>query len=250
LLLCYTGFMPKLGVNIDHIATLRQARLEVFPSPVEAAKTCIRAGADGIVAHLREDRRHIQDKDVFLIRKAVRRFDMEMAPTKEMLAIALKVNPDIVTLVPEKRREVTTEGGLEVSKQIKRLLEYCEKLQSKGIMVSLFVDPDPLQISAAARTGACFVEIHTGEYANSKSKTLNPKQIQNSKFKTIVNAVSYAKELGLRVNAGHGLTLENAGSIARIPGVEELNIGYSIITDALFCGLSSAVKRMKKAMRG
>ncbi len=243
--LCYTGFMPKLGVNIDHIATLRQARLEDFPSPVEAAKTCVKAGANGIVAHLREDRRHIQDKDIFLIRKAVKRFDMEMAPTEEMLGIALKVKPDIVTLVPEKRREVTTEGGLEVSKQIKRLLEYCEKLQSKGIMVSLFVDPDPLQIAAASRTGACFVEFHTGEYANAKGA-----KKRSVSYKKVQKAVWQARELGLRVNAGHGLTLENAGNIARIPGIEELNIGYSIIADALFHGLFTAVKRMKKAMCG
>ena len=229
--------MTKLGVNIDHIATLRQARKEDFPSPVEAAKLCVKAGADSIVAHLREDRRHIQDKDIFLIRKAVKRFDMEMAATKEMLKIALKVKPDMVTLVPEKRQEVTTEGGLDVKKQIKYLTGYCDMLQSKGIMVSLFIDPDPVQIGAAARTGACFIEIHTGEYANSKSSV-----------KKIKAAVAFAKGLGLRVNAGHGLTLENVSQVARIPGVEELNIGYSIIVDAVFNGLGNAVKRMKKAI--
>jgi pyridoxine 5-phosphate synthase len=229
--------MPKLGVNIDHIATLRQARKEDFPSPVEAAKVCIKAGADSIVAHLREDRRHIQDKDILLIRKAVKRFDMEMAATSEMLKIALKVKPDIVTLVPEKRQEVTTEGGLDVKKQIKYLTDYCDKLQSKGIMASLFIDPDPIQIAAAARTGACFIEVHTGEYANLKSP-----------IKKVKAAVAFAKELGLRVNAGHGLTLLNAGPIAKIPGIEELNIGYSIIVDAVFNGLDCAVKRMRKAI--
>ncbi|MEK7375977.1 MAG: pyridoxine 5'-phosphate synthase [Candidatus Margulisiibacteriota bacterium] len=249
--------MTKLGVNIDHIATLRQARKEGFPLPVEAAKICMKAGADGIVAHLREDRRHIQDKDIFLIRKAVKRFDMEMAATKEMLKIALKVKPDMVTLVPEKRQEVTTEGGLDVKKQIKYLTGYCDKLQSKGILASLFIDPDPIQIAAAARTGASFIEIHTGDYANSKSQIPldfargrpNPKQVLNSKFKTVVNAVRYAKVLGLRVNAGHGLTLENACPIAKIPGIEELNIGYSIIVDAVFNGLENAVKRMKRAIK-
>ena len=229
--------MTKLGVNIDHIATLRQARKEDFPSPVEAAKLCIKSGADSIVAHLREDRRHIQDKDIFLIRKAVKRFDMEMAATQEMLKIALKVKPDIVTLVPEKRQEVTTEGGLDVKKQIRYLLDYTDKLQSKGILVSLFIDPDPIQIAAAARTGASFIEIHTGEYANSRSS-----------FKKIKAAVAFAGELGLRVNAGHGLTLDNVSQVANIPEVEELNIGYSIIVDALFNGLEKAVKRMKKAI--
>lgn len=241
----------KLGVNIDHIATLRQARMEGFPSPVEAAKLCIKAGADGIVAHLREDRRHIQDKDIFEIRKAVKRFDMEMAATKEMLGIALKVKPDIVTLVPEKRQEVTTEGGLNVVKQLEYLKTYCLTLQSKGIDVSLFIDPDEKQIRAAVATGAKFIEIHTGEYANSISKIKDQRskiQIRNKKLGKIVRAVALARELGLRVNAGHGLTVENVGPIAKIKGIEEFNIGFSIIAEAVFLGLPAAVKRMKKAI--
>lgn len=232
----------KLGVNIDHIATLRQARKEEYPSPVEAAKLCMKAGADGVVAHLREDRRHINDKDIYLIRKAVRRFDMEMAATAEMLKIALKVKPDIVTLVPEKRQEITTEGGLDVVKQEKYLTSYTRKLQGEGILVSIFIDPKEDQIKASARTGAAFIEIHTGEYANAKGRNSEPQK------KQIINSVKLAKKLGLRVNAGHGLTLDNAGPIAKINGIEELNIGFSIIADAVFSGLGPAVKRMKRAI--
>ena len=235
--------MPKLGVNIDHIATLREARKEGFPSPVEAAVACIRAGTDGIVAHLREDRRHINDKDIIAIRKAVRRFDMEMAATAEMQAIALRIKPDIVTLVPEKRREITTEGGLDVAKNIKELRAYIDKLQRKGIPVSLFIDPEPKQILACADSGAEFIEIHTGAYANSKSKRQKTKELSDIKY-----AVKFANALGLKVNAGHGLTLDNVKPVASIPGVEELNIGFSIIADAAFVGLSCAVKRMKKAI--
>jgi len=249
--------MTKLGVNIDHIATLREARKEGFPSPVEAAVICMKAGADGIVAHLREDRRHINDKDIYAIRKAVKRFDMEMAATHEMLRIALKVKPDMVTLVPEKRREVTTEGGLDVRGQKKYLARFTKRLQDAGIPVSLFIDPDEGQIKAAAGTGAMFVEIHTGEYVRKNSKfppaslreALRAGEIRNPKqLKKIRNSIELAKNLGLRVNAGHGLTLENAGSVACIIGVEELNIGFSIIVDAVFVGLEKAVKRMKKVI--
>lgn len=167
--------MVKLGVNVDHIATLREARKELFPSPVDASKICIASGADSIVAHLREDRRHIKDIDIVEIRKAVNRFDMEMAATQEMLKIALKIKPNIVTLVPEKRQEVTTEGGLDVKKQLGYLTKYIKKLQSAGILVSLFVDPALEQIRASAKTGAAFVEIHTGELAN-----INPKSLPRS----------------------------------------------------------------------
>jgi len=233
--------MPKLGVNIDHIATLRQARKEGSPSPVEAAKLCVSAGADGIVAHLREDRRHIQDKDIFEIRKAVKRFDMEMAATVEMQNIALRVNPDIVTLVPEKREEVTTEGGLDVAGQLKYLSKYVKKLQDKDIDVSLFIDPQSKQIAAAARSGARFIEIHTGAYANAKDTVSRTRE-----FQKIKKAVVLARKKGLRVNAGHGLDLSNARRIASIKGIEEFNIGFSIIVDSLFVGLAKAVKRMKK----
>lgn len=231
--------MTKLGVNIDHIATLRQARKEGFPSPVEAAVICMASGADGIVAHLREDRRHINDKDIFGIRKAVKRFDMEMAATVEMQRIALKVKPDMVTLVPEKRNEVTTEGGLDVARQKTYLTGYVKRLQDRGIAVSLFIDPKVFQIRAAAGTGAMFIELHTGEYGRTNKR----KDLQN-----IIKCTAAAKSYGLRVNAGHGLTFENAGPIARIKGIEELNIGFSIISDAVFIGLKSAVKRMKKAI--
>ncbi len=230
----------KLGVNIDHIATLRQARKEGFPSPVEAAIVCVKAGADSIVAHLREDRRHIQDSDIFAIRKAVKRFDMEMAATPEMLKIALRVKPDIVTLVPEKRTEVTTEGGLNVVRLRKYLAEYTKKLQKRGILVSLFVDPQENQIQASFATGAAFIEIHTGSYANAKGKAQRSKELKNIK-----EAVALAKKLGLRVNAGHGLDLNNAGAIAAIDGIEEFNIGFSIIAEAVFVGLNKAVKDMK-----
>ncbi|MFA5104747.1 MAG: pyridoxine 5'-phosphate synthase [Candidatus Margulisiibacteriota bacterium] len=233
--------MPKLGVNIDHIATLRQARKEGLPSPVEAAVICIRAGADSIVAHLREDRRHIQDKDIYDIRKAVKRFDMEMAATPEMQKIALRVKPDIVTLVPEKRAEVTTEGGLDTASQLLYLKKYIKKLQDKGISVSLFIDPKASQVKAAAETGAEFIEIHTGSYANAKTQ----RHIK-AEFKNIRSCVLYAKKLGLRVNAGHGLTLKNAGLIASINGLEEFNIGFSVIADAVFSGLKEAVKKMKR----
>jgi len=236
--------MPKLGVNIDHVATLRQARKEAFPSPVEAARMCVSAGADSIVAHLREDRRHIQDKDIIDIRKAVKRFDMEMAATQEMKKIALKVKPDIVTLVPEKRAEVTTEGGLDVRKQLAYLRKYVKDLQGRSISVSLFIDPDPAQIKAAASAGAEFIEIHTGRYANAGTKGGRRKELGKIKA-----AVAMAKELGLRVNAGHGLDLSNARPVASIRGIEEFNIGFSIIADAVFSGLKEAVKKMKGVCR-
>ncbi len=230
----------KLGVNIDHIATLRQARKECFPSPVEAAILCMKSGADGIVAHLREDRRHIQDNDIYAIRKAVKRFDMEMAATKEMQTIALKVKPDIITLVPEKRQEVTTEGGLDVVKQEKYLKSYISKLQDKGIIVSLFIDPVEKQIISAFRSGAKFIELHTGDYSRCpKRKELD----------RIVTAVNIAKSIGLGVNAGHGLDYKNVSAIAKLNDIEELNIGFSIIADAVFSGLSDAVRKMKKAIK-
>lgn len=233
--------MPKLGVNIDHIATLRQARKEGFPSPVEAAKICMSAGAAGIVAHLREDRRHIQDKDIVEIRKAVKRFDMEMAATPEMQRIALKVRPDIITLVPEKRTEVTTEGGLDVKKQSEYLKRYIKKLQDKGIPVSLFIDPEPKQIEAAAGTGCEYVEIHTGRYANAKTAKAAKRELSK-----IRRSVSLAGKSGLKVNAGHGLTLNNVKAVAAIGGIEEFNIGFSIIADAVFRGLAGSVKAMKR----
>jgi pyridoxine 5-phosphate synthase len=229
----------KLGVNIDHVATLRQARGEGMPDLISAAKEALKGGANSIVAHLREDRRHIQDKDIFDIRKLPTRFDMEMAATNEMLNIAMKVRPDIVTLVPEKRAELTTEGGLDVKGNLAKLVKYVSKLETSGIKVSLFIDPDHDQIKAASRTGASFIEIHTGKFANSNSK---------ADLKDIINAAKYARSLGLRVNAGHGLNYNNVRSVVAIDGIEELNIGFSIIAKSVFTGIRNAVAEMKKLL--
>jgi pyridoxine 5-phosphate synthase len=242
----------KLGVNLDHIATLRQARREIFPDPAEAAREAISGGADGIVCHLREDRRHIQDEDVFKLRKLKTRLDLEMAATSEMLKFALRVIPDMVTLVPEKRQEITTEGGLDVKLKIKnqksKVMLIIKKLQSAGIVVSLFVDPEPEQINASAETGAEFVEIHTGKYARSsyvKERTLTIKK----ELEKIKAAVKLAKGLGLRINAGHGLDYNNVRKIAKIPGMEELNIGFSIVARSVFVGIKQAVIEMRRAMQ-
>ena len=234
----------KLGVNIDHIATLRQARLESFPDPILAAKEAIAGGADGIVCHLREDRRHIQDKDVFALKKLKTRLDLEMAATDEMVKIACKLKPEMVTIVPEKRREVTTEGGLDVKSQLQTsksktiFKSQIQKLKKAGIIVSLFVDPEPEQIKASAQSGAEFIEIHTGEYART-GKGLG-------KIKKITKL---AQKLGLRVNAGHGLDYDNLADIIKIPGIEELNIGYAIIARAVFVGMKQAVAEMRRSMR-
>lgn len=236
----------KLGVNIDHVATVRQARREAVPDPVEAARAAVRGGADGIVMHLREDRRHIQDEDIYNVRKKVKtRLDMEMAATEEMKRIALDVKPDMVTLVPEKREELTTEGGLDVASKLEELKPFISALQNAGIIVSLFVEPDPKQIEASKASGAKFIEIHTGAYAGAKS----PKE-RNAKLKEIMETVRLAKSLGLRVNAGHGLTHENVSPIAKIEGVEELNIGFSIVVRAIFVGIEKSTAEMKEAMRG
>lgn len=226
----------RLGINIDHIATLRQARLEVFPDPIEAAKECIAGGADGIVCHLREDRRHINDKDVKRLRELPTRLDLEMAATDEMLKIALKIKPEMVTLVPEKRQEVTTEGGLELKIKNKKLKHIIDKLQDKGIDVSLFIDPDLGQVEEAAVLGARFIEIHTGAYANAKKK--------NTQLRKIGTATQKARLIGLRINAGHGIDYENVKPILKIPGIEELNIGFSVIARAVFVGMRQAVKEM------
>lgn len=232
--------MPKLSVNIDHIATLRQARRGTEPDPVAAAVLAELAGARGIIAHLREDRRHVQDRDLRLLRKVVQtRLNLEMAATEEMQRIALEVRPDIVTLVPEKREELTTEGGLEVASRLESLRSYISRLQDAGIPVSLFIDPDEKQIAAAKKTGALCVEIHTGAYANAKSgKTLV------GELNKIIDSVKLAATLGLTVGAGHGLNYENVAAVARIPEVEELNIGHSIISRASLVGLDRAVRDM------
>lgn len=229
----------KLGVNIDHVATLRQARQENIPDLMSAARLVIAGGADSIVAHLREDRRHIQDNDIRDIRKIARRFDLEMAATSEMLGIALKVRPDMATIVPEKREEITTEGGLDVTSNFMHLKRYVPRLEKAGIRASLFIDPVAAQIKASSRAGASFIEIHTGRYARSRSK---------KNLADIINAVELAKSLGLRVNAGHGLDYGNVIPVVRINGIEELNIGFSIIARSIFIGLKSAVSEMKKLL--
>ncbi len=234
--------MVKLGVNIDHIATLRQARKGVFPDPVSAAAVCEQAGCDSIVAHLREDRRHINDRDVRRLKKTVKtRFNLEMSIAPEIVDIACGIKPHQATLVPEKRRELTTEGGLDVLGQKEKLKKVISKLSSRGIEVSIFIDPDKRQISAVPRTGAGIIELHTGRYA--EAKTLERRQ---SCFQEIVTAAEFAQGLGLRVNAGHGLDYENVRRIAGIEGIEELNIGYSIICNSVFWGLESAVRKMRE----
>ncbi|HBB32842.1 MAG TPA: pyridoxine 5'-phosphate synthase [Cyanobacteria bacterium UBA8803] len=238
--------MLTLGVNIDHIATIRQARRTVEPDPVAAAVLAELAGADGITAHLREDRRHIQDRDIQLLRQTVRtHLNMEMAATEEMVAIAIDVKPDYVTLVPEKREEVTTEGGLDVALQKQRLQEIVAKLQDTGIPVSLFIDADPAQIDAAAQIKAKFIELHTGRYAEAKDESSRHQELD-----LLAKGCQQAIAAGLRVNAGHGLTYWNVYPVACLEGMEELNIGHSIISRASLIGIERAVRDMKQAMQG
>ena len=232
--------MASLGVNIDHIANVREARRTVEPDPVPMALLAELGGADGITVHLREDRRHIQDRDVTLLRQTVRsRLNLEMAATAEMVAIALEVKPDMVTLVPERREEVTTEGGLDVAGQRSQLSAVVEQLQSNGIPVSLFVDPDAEQLQACRDSGARWVELHTGAYAEA-AWTEQPQELAR-----IIEGCATARSLGLRVNAGHGLTYQNVEPIAAIEGMEELNIGHTIVARALVVGLEQAVRDMK-----
>jgi pyridoxine 5-phosphate synthase len=232
--------MARLGVNIDHVATIRQARGGGEPDPVAAAAIAELAGADGITIHLREDRRHIQDRDLRLLRETVRtRLNLEMAATREMIDIALSVKPDICTLVPEKRQELTTEGGLDVRINMQHIAEAVERLQEGEVPVSLFVDPDPDQIKAADKVGADYVEIHTGAFAGAKSW-----KSQEQELIKIENAVKLAAKLGLGVNAGHGLNYTNIKKIAAIGGIGEYNIGHSIISRAVLVGLDRAVREM------
>ena len=237
--------MPRLGVNIDHVATLRQARRAKFPDPVYAALLCEKAGADSIVAHLREDRRHIQDCDIKTLSEKIRtKLNLEMSIAPEILEIACKIKPFQATLVPEKRKELTTEGGLDVTANLKKVALALNKLKKNGIRVSLFIDPDKEQIDSAELSGAKIIELHTGRYADAR----NAKE-RNKFFNQIKVAVQYALAKGLIVNAGHGLDYTNARRIARIKGIEELNIGYSIISEALYIGLFKAVKEMYKLLK-
>ncbi len=234
--------MPKLSVNIDHIATVRQARKGTEPDPVAAAVLAELAGAEGIIAHLREDRRHIQDRDLRLLREVVQtKLNLEMAATGEMQRIALEVRPNIATLVPEKREELTTEGGLEVVSRIAFFKDYVAALRSGGITVSLFVDPDEGQIGASKKTGADWVELHTGAYANAKTE-----KDREREYRKIAEGAKLAASLGLRVGAGHGLNYFNVRMISAIPEVEELNIGHSIISRAALVGLDRAVREMRE----
>ena len=230
-----------LGVNIDHIATLRQARGTKYPSLIDAALICENSGADSITLHLREDRRHIQDNDVIELKSRLKtKMNLEMAATDEMLQFASHVLPEDCCLVPEKRQELTTEGGLDVASQISRMKEVCAQLSTNNIKTSLFIDADKRQIDAAAECGALIIEIHTGHYANTTSK-----DEYQFELKRISEACNYAVNLGLQVNAGHGLTLINTTPIAKIESIVELNIGHSIISRALFVGLGNATSEMK-----
>jgi pyridoxine 5-phosphate synthase len=237
--------MAKLGVNIDHIATIRQARGGVEPDPVTAAAIAELAGADGITVHLREDRRHIQDRDVTILRKTIKtRMNLEMAATDEMITIALKLKPDMCTLVPEKRQELTTEGGLDVRCNMEQLKSAVERLRSGGIPVSLFIDADPDQIKAADKVGADYIEIHTGILADAVDWKSEEKELVR-----IENAVKLALKLGIGVNAGHGLNYSNIKRITSVRGIEEYNIGHSIISRAVLVGLERAVREMVELVR-
>ncbi|MDM8557279.1 pyridoxine 5'-phosphate synthase [Candidatus Parabeggiatoa sp. HSG14] len=232
----------RLGVNIDHIATVRQARGTRYPDPIQAAIEAEQAGADLITLHLREDRRHIQERDVLMLKEILlTRMNLEMAVTKEMLTFAERLRPQDVCFVPERREELTTEGGLDVLSQMDRIQEGCQQLAAVGTRVSLFIDADQTQIDAAARVGAPVIEIHTGHFADATDE-----QIRQQEYQRILIAVKHGVEVGLQVNAGHGLNYHNVADIAVIPDVCELNIGHSIVARALFSGFASAVREMKR----
>lgn len=234
-----------LGVNIDHVATLREARGTKYPDPIQAALIAEQAGADGITAHLREDRRHIQDRDIYLLQEMLHtRLNLEMAVTDEMVAIAVDVKPIACCLVPEKREELTTEGGLDVAGNPDRMNAVCEKLADVDIEVSLFIDPDFKQIDAAIKAGVPVVELHTGCYADAENS-----QKQKTELIRIQEAAEYAYSAGLQVNAGHGLHFHNVESICKIPEIVELNIGHSIIAQGVFFGLDQTIRDLKKVMR-
>lgn len=237
--------MAKLGINVDHVATVRQARGTSEPDPVTAAALAELAGADGITVHLREDRRHIQDRDVEILRQTVQtRLNLEMAASDEMVAIALRVRPDCVTLVPEKRQELTTEGGLDVLGQMEHLRPRILALQAVGIVVSLFVDPERRQIEAASQVGADYIEIHTGAYCDAENASLRTAELTK-----IAEAIMVGKECGLGVNAGHGLNYRNIAPIVALGGIEEYNIGHSIVARAVLVGMERAVSEMVELIR-
>jgi pyridoxine 5-phosphate synthase len=235
----------RLGVNIDHIATVREARKTVEPDPVAGAVLADLGGADGIVVHLREDRRHIQDRDLQVLRKVVTsNLNLEMAATDSMVEVALTVRPELVTLVPETREEVTTEGGLDVVGQKGRLAEVVDRLKEGGLGVSLFIDPEIPQVEASGAVGAQVIEIHTGHYANSKNNVSREQELAR-----IIKAAKAGRHIGLEVSAGHGLTYHNVGPVAAVPEIEELNIGHSIISRAVLTGIQEAVSEMAAVIR-
>ncbi len=236
--------MIKLGVNIDHVATLRQARGTRYPDPIQAALEAEQAGADAITLHLREDRRHIQDQDVEVLRRLIQtRMNLEMAVTDDIVAFASRIRPQDCCLVPERRQELTTEGGLDVVDGLRKITSVCLRLADAGVRVSLFVDAEPDQIAAAAKTGAPVIEIHTGRYAEAESDDARRQELVR-----IEQAVLQGRDLKLQVNAGHGLNYHNVQAIAAIPGVAELNIGHAIIARALFTGMQEAVREIKRLM--
>ncbi len=238
--------MVQLAINVDHVATLRQARGITEPDPVTAAAMAELAGAVGIVVHLREDRRHIQDRDVRILRETVQtKLNLEMGAAEEIIAIALDLKPDMVTLVPEKREELTTEGGLDVASQKEKLTDVIGRMEKAGIPVSLFIDPDSAQINASKEVGATFVEIHTGRYADATSE-----EEQEEEFQLISAAAEEAYELGLRINAGHGLNYINTARVAAIPFIEELSIGHAVMARAIYVGIDQAVREMKEICKG
>lgn len=243
--------MLKLGVNIDHVATIREARYRGLPAgepcPVEAARVCEAAGAHGITAHLREDRRHILDRDVRRLRDTVAtRLNLEMANAPEIVDIALKLKPDIVCLVPERRQELTTEGGLDVATHEKALTETARRMKDAGIEVSLFIAPDAAQIAAAARTGAEFIELHTGQFAEHFDAAAK----REGELRRLIEGAAQARGLGLQVNAGHGLNYVNLPALFAVPHLVELNIGHSIVSRSVFVGLEKAVHEMLELMKG
>lgn len=235
----------RLGVNVDHVATVRQARLSVFPDPVRAALICQNSGADSIVAHLREDRRHIQDDDVFRLKKSLQiKLNLEMAIHPSVLRTALSARPGTVTLVPERRRERTTESGLDVVRDRRRLAAATERLHARGIEVSYFVDPVAAHVDGAILCGADAVEIHTGSYAEARTAAARKREAAR-----VREAVRHARDKGLRAHVGHGLDYDNLGPIAAIPGIDEFNIGFSIIAESIFLGLPQAVRQMRRLIR-
>ncbi len=237
--------MPKLSVNVDHVATVRQARGGKSPDPVAAALLAELAGADGIIVHLREDRRHIQDRDVEVLRSTVKtRLNLEMANTEEILRIALRVKPDMATFVPERRQELTTEGGLDVKGNAASLGKTIGRLKEAGILSSLFIDAEPVQVEASRQAGADFVEIHTGKYSDAQGE-----KDRGEEFERILRAIQLARRMGLRVNIGHGLDYQNVGAFAAVPDIEEYSIGHSIIARAVLVGLDRAVREMKELIR-